>query len=555
MRRALVLALLGLNGCLLVLDYGDYEDSTGGTTTTAATGGDGAGGAGGTGGAGGAEVCSPGESVDCYSGPDGTIGYGLCSAGQKTCDPQGAGFGECEGEVVPSLEIALNDADEDCDGAVSGQALWKARFGDAEDQTAKHVAVDALGNVVLAGSFQGTLDIGGGKTVGPAPAPGPGMFVARLEPGGAPLWIQERSAAAMPRVAEGVAVDSAGNVTVVGHFVDTAASPDPAGFVLQLDPAGGERWVQELSGTSAAAVLGVAVGPLDAVFAIGRYRGDITLANKLYSSVGGADDVLIVEYDADGNPVWSQSFGGASDDVPRAVAVNGAGEAFVTGEYRGAPAGLPDAQDKMIPGFSAVFVMKTGEDGSVKWKKGFPGESFTAGNARGTSVALDAEGAVWVTGAMHGDASFVSGGLPWAGGADVFLARLDGALGEVLWARSFGDAADQAGTGVAVAEDGGIFVAGTFSGSIDFDPDTTGDELTAQSGQDMFVVKLDSMGKALWSARLAQGEVAGPRDVRLAVHGGEVVLAGGWMGGLDLGNGGVSTPLGGLDVFAVGLTQ
>ena len=98
-------------------------------------------------------------------------------------------------------------------------------------------------------------------------------------------------------------------------------------------------------------------------------------------------------------------------------------------------------------------------------------------------------------------------------------------------------------------------MAGTFSGTIDFDAGTEGDELTAQSGQDLFVVKLNSMGKPLWSARFAKGEVAGPRVVRLGVHGGDVVVAGGWMGGLHFGTGGESPPLGGLDVFAAKLSQ
>ena len=63
--------------------------------------------------------CTPGSEVDCYSGPANTRDVGSCRAGVQTCLPEGTGFGECKGEVLPAAESCLTPEDEDCDGLVN----------------------------------------------------------------------------------------------------------------------------------------------------------------------------------------------------------------------------------------------------------------------------------------------------------------------------------------------------------------------------------------------------------------------------------------------------
>jgi hypothetical protein len=61
-------------------------------------------------------VCAPGAMEPCYSGPPGTAGVGMCTAGSKTCNANGLGYGACMGEVVPAPESCAGAGDEDCDG-------------------------------------------------------------------------------------------------------------------------------------------------------------------------------------------------------------------------------------------------------------------------------------------------------------------------------------------------------------------------------------------------------------------------------------------------------
>lgn len=61
--------------------------------------------------------CEPGEMGECYSGPAGTIGVGVCTSGTRTCTDQGL-WDNCQGEVTPTSEMCGNGVDDDCNGAV-----------------------------------------------------------------------------------------------------------------------------------------------------------------------------------------------------------------------------------------------------------------------------------------------------------------------------------------------------------------------------------------------------------------------------------------------------
>lgn len=60
--------------------------------------------------------CAPGAGQPCYSGPMGTSGVGICKAGIQICNPDGEGYGQCTGEVLPGYDDCKTADDENCDG-------------------------------------------------------------------------------------------------------------------------------------------------------------------------------------------------------------------------------------------------------------------------------------------------------------------------------------------------------------------------------------------------------------------------------------------------------
>jgi hypothetical protein len=73
-------------------------------------------------------MCTPNTTVqDCYDGPPGTAGVGICASGQQACIGI---LGPCNGEIVPAAkEDCSNDADDDCDGKVNNTCAESVTIG------------------------------------------------------------------------------------------------------------------------------------------------------------------------------------------------------------------------------------------------------------------------------------------------------------------------------------------------------------------------------------------------------------------------------------------
>jgi hypothetical protein len=61
--------------------------------------------------------CKPGENVECYTGPDGTLGKGICKKGRKSCNQDGT-WGPCLDQIVPQPNEQCNGKDDDCNGRI-----------------------------------------------------------------------------------------------------------------------------------------------------------------------------------------------------------------------------------------------------------------------------------------------------------------------------------------------------------------------------------------------------------------------------------------------------
>ncbi|HYO66343.1 MAG TPA: kelch repeat-containing protein, partial [Archangium sp.] len=115
-------------------------------------------------------LCAPGTSRSCYSGPAGTLGVGVCTAGTETCNTSGTAWGACEGEVPPGAEICSNSVDDDCDGQSNENppCIW-AVTGSLDSPRQGHTAtLLANGKVLVTGGRTSSANLQTAELYDPA---------------------------------------------------------------------------------------------------------------------------------------------------------------------------------------------------------------------------------------------------------------------------------------------------------------------------------------------------------------------------------------------------
>jgi hypothetical protein len=497
---------------------------------------------------GGTQLCAPGTTTPCYDGPAGTEDVGICKAGTKTCAADGMSWGACAGEVLPQPVDCASGVDKHCDGSVAackGPLIWAARFGDVSDQFGSGICSDPSNDIVVTGSFNGTIDFGGPSDILTS-AGGRDVFVAKLDPSGGFVWSKSYGDVA-DQFGAGIATDGVGGAVVTGVFAGTvdfgggpltAASPGDV-FALKLHADGSYDWSQRFGGAAGQVASAVATDAPGNVALVGAFYGTINFggaADGLTSN--GAGDIFVAMLHPDGSYHWSKSFGDAANQTAYGVATNATGDVVVTGTFQGTV--NFGGADLVSAGGGDLFVAKFDAAGNHKASARFGDASDQLGYA----VAMDAQGNVVVTGALWGsiDLGGTLGTLTSAGDSDVFVLALDPLLVPV-WGKRFGDTSQQIAYGVTLDAAGSAIVTGAFAGSVDFG----GGPLASAGLTDLFIAKLDSKGAWLWSRRA--GGPGNDDGNAVAVDGaGNALLIGSFAQTVDFG-GTTLVSMGGEDVF------
>ena len=225
--------------------------------------------------------------------------------------------------------------------APDGRLLWATYLGGTAQDWATGVAVDAAGNVLVAGvtrsadfpvfhAFQATLNNGASLAYHDA-------FVAKLDPTGAKLLYSTFLGGDSQDGAYGLAVDAAGNAYVTGLVQSTAdfpgmkSLPDQGGiFVTKLDPQGALVYSFLHPSGSAAAIAVDAAGSA-------YVAGTISPADPAYSATQtfgpqGAAQAMVFKLSPDGSrKLYEAALGGSVRADGMALAVDRTGAAYLAG--------------------------------------------------------------------------------------------------------------------------------------------------------------------------------------------------------------------------------
>lgn len=382
---------------------------------------------------------------------------------------------------------------------ITGATLWAKRFGGLDDEQGTSVRADVANNLYVMGGLDGAADLGGGelRSVG-----GKDMFVLKLSPDGGHVWSRRLGGILDDQGQElavrGDAIAIVGARTQGQGVAFASVTRQSFGYVfddlyievLTLD--GGLLWSKTLGGPGPDAGLGVALDSSGDVIVVGEFQGTVNLGGGPLTSANESWDVFVAKYaGVSGSHLFSKRYGGTQTDVATAVTVDAMDNIVVIGVFHevaqfGGPSSLSARSN-----YGDIFVSKYTLAGAYLWARSFSAIGATGpGYLAPEFVTVDSSGDVVITGQFCGTISFggvdmsasCSGTGVSAFNQDTFAVRLSGTNASHISSVRTGSRSEA--TRMALTTDGRLHIVGHF----DKYAELGGDGFIPVSGTDVFVL-------------------------------------------------------------------
>jgi Beta-propeller repeat len=276
---------------------------------------------------------------------------------------------------------------------------------------------------------------------------------------------------------------------------------------LVIDP--GIEYSTFLGGPGSDRADGVAVDAAGSAYITGRANSGFPATPGAFDTSsngpGSGGDAYVTKLNASGSALeYSTYVGGATaGDSGLAIAIDGAGSAYITGSTSSTDfPTTPAAYDTSYNGSggSDAFVAKLSPDGSALDYSTYLGGSNSSGFFDlGSGIAVDGTGAAYIAGeADSANFPVTPGAFDTTdnGGADAFVTKLAPTGSSLAYSTLLGGASFDSATALAVDGSGNAYIAG-YGTSTDY-PTTAGAfDQSYNQGWDVFVTKLDASGASL----------------------------------------------------------
>jgi hypothetical protein len=356
----------------------------------------------------------------------------------------------------------------------TGKLIWAHTLGNA---LATSCTISDSGYYYIAGEAIGTDSFGLGYTIDTSTVTG--FFVAKYDSFDHLVWV--RVTAAPGGDVYSIKTDHAGNVYFTGQFNGTT----------DFDPA---------------------------------HPGNYVFVPSLL-------DGFVAKYSAGGQFIWARQFNGSDGDRGVALDLDAAANVVVTGYTGGSATPYTPMMDTggvfrilYNNGGYDAFVIKYNTNGAILWMKAIGGSSHDYGYALMVDKLGNVYAGGYYTGSMIAD-SLTNDTLAAAGANDGAFFIKYSPNGNFLWAKNYGC---DSGTGMyanvwSIAKDDtdNVYLAGVFMGKIQLNP--AGPALQAKggvigTGQDGFILKLDSIGNYKWSQHIYSKRDDVPGNIFVDAH-------------------------------------
>jgi hypothetical protein len=415
----------------------------------------------------------------------------------------------------------------------AGTALvYSTYLGGTRADYGSGIAVDSLGNAYVTG----VTDSSDFPTANPLQAGSGGgndVFVTKLDSRGDTILFSTYLGGSGDDYGAGIAVDTSDNAYVTGY---TQSTDFPTTSPLQRNYGGAQdAFVSKITTAGTALVystylggsgpdygFGIAVDSAGSAYVTGLTNSaNFPTANPLQASNGGTSDAFVTKINAVGSAlVYSTYLGGSGTDQGQGIVVDGAGNAYITGQTASTNFPTSNALQLSNAGSADAFVTKLNAAGSALVYSTYLGGSNTD---VGYGIAVDSMGNANITG-FTSSTNFPTANPLQAGyggdTGDAFATKINAAGSALVYSTFLGGNGLDVGNAIAVDISGNAYITGN-TASMNF-PATNALQTNYGGNQDAFVSLIGtSSGITITTAStLPQGTVGTFYSQSLAASGG-----------------------------------
>lgn len=374
--------------------------------------------------------------------------------------------------------------------------LWAKKAGGVNDDFGEAIGTDASGNSYVTGSFSGSATFG--NTI--LTSWWSDAYVAKLDPNGNWLWATQVETESQT-YSYGITTDENGFSYITGLFrvsatfgetTLTSINPTHAQiYVAKIDPDGNWLWATKADVVGDGHGQDIAVDAAGNCFVTGSFWGSACFGDYSIISYQDTDSqgMFLAKLDPNGNWLWVRDGGIWSQDLGYGVGTDSAGNCYVTGLFSGTST-FDDISITNSGG--SIFIAKINSDGEWLWAMNAGGSPYS----HACDIDVDETGNIFLVGYFSGTAQFGTMSYVSSGSSDCFVAKLD-TYGNWIWVTKSGGAYADFANAVAVDLDGTCFVTGNFNNNISFGSIL----LQSSGGSDFYIAKLDYNGNWLWAKK------------------------------------------------------
>lgn len=480
------------------------------------------------------------------------------------------------------------------------------------------VCSDSEGNVITAGVFDGYVDFDPGPDIFYLTSfGGMDIYIQKLDRDGNLIWVKQiggisrdgggregpPAATIIYNYGLTVNVDNQDNVIITGSYNVKNRLPsenntvdfDPNEgvynlvgkgesnlFALKLNAHGNFLWAKSIGDYSSYVFANASAIATDgSIYVTGRFSGVVDFnpavpdtqvfrSSRYWNISIDYSDIFALKIDKNGNFLWAKQFpainpgsSGYHRNGGSRIGVDSVGDIVITGCFTDTVDFDPGPRDHILISeifYTNLFILKLSSYGSFKWVR----QLSTGGSIPHLSSATDAGGNIFIFSSFNNRSTIdFDPGLgvhqiskPFS--SSLFILKLNSS-GEFVWVKSIGGGVQTIEIDVYTNTDGNIYLLGLFYGDVgldsDFDPGPNVFPLGPRL-EDLFVVKLDSLGNFRWVTATEARAFSGFWPNSISEQQGNIYVTGNFHGTVDI-NPGPDTTLfyayGPTDVFILAL--